>query len=513
MPYWTTASYSIRLIGSSNAHQHRRSLVTALTHHPLCVFDRFRQVTNGSYAWRSRVPIGIVCASLVLFSACSPKRDSDQTAPGPTNQQTAIGKDSEDPTATQPVTIPGLQKTDPTQPIQQELAHLDPSLDDWDSETFSELASKQLQRLSLAISSGIKVDPQVFDASFTCTALRPVKTTKVFDDGRLRVSRATKAPTLSRLTWEGAIKGLGEPLPPDARLTVNFKIVRAELQQDGATTEVHVHLSAKAKDVSLQQNAIWECGWQWTDRAVAPKLAHIGLQTFEEVTHADGRPLLVESTRSVLPSDAGLEGQFARGIDQWRRQIDRRFGIEITGPHGLAVGDANGDGLDDLYICEPGGLPNRLLLQQPDGTTRDHSAAAAVDYLEPTHAALFVDLDNDRDQDLILAASRYIVILSNDGNASFTRELIHTTPSVSRSLSAADYDRDGDVDIYVCGYFARDVDENGTGLGRPMPYHDANNGSNNTLLSNEGAWRFTDVTKDVGLNSNNQRFSYASTLR
>ena len=121
-----------------------------------------------------------------------------------------------------------------------------------------------------------------------------------------------------------------------------------------------------------------------------------------------------------------------------------------------------------------------------------------------------MDLDNDRDQDLILAASRYIVILSNDGNASFTRQLIHTTPSVSRSLSAADYDQDGDVDIYVCGYFARDVDENGTGLGRPMPYHDANNGSDNTLLSNEGAWRFTDVTKDVGLNSNNQRFSYAA---
>ena len=40
---------------------------------------------------------------------------------------------------------------------------------------------------------------------------------------------------------------------------------------------------------------------------------------------------------------------------------------------GMAVGDVNGDGLDDVYVCQPGGLPNRLFVQQSDGTAIDRS--------------------------------------------------------------------------------------------------------------------------------------------
>jgi hypothetical protein len=44
----------------------------------------------------------------------------------------------------------------------------------------------------------------------------------------------------------------------------------------------------------------------------------------------------------------------------------------------------------------------------------------------------------------------------------------------------------------------------------PIPFHDANNGGANTLLKNEGSWRFEDQTTSSGLDQNNQRFSFAA---
>ena len=76
-------------------------------------------------------------------------------------------------------------------------------------------------------------------------------------------------------------------------------------------------------------------------------------------------------------------------------------------------------------------------------------------------------------------------------------------------MSAADFDRNGFVDIYTCGYFSR-TPSSGVGLGRPLPYHDANNGTPNYLIANSGNWNFSDVTNQVGLDVNNRRFSYAA---
>ena len=72
----------------------------------------------------------------------------------------------------------------------------------------------------------------------------------------------------------------------------------------------------------------------------------------------------------------------------------------------------------------------------------------------------------------------------------------------------ADYDRDGFLDLYLCayGYFIGVSEDK---AGPPSPYHDALNGSPNVLLRNDGHGKFVDVTADVGLDENNDRFSFA----
>ena len=75
-------------------------------------------------------------------------------------------------------------------------------------------------------------------------------------------------------------------------------------------------------------------------------------------------------------------------------------------------------------------------------------------------------------------------------------------------MAAADFDHDGDLDIYTCVYHADE--EIRAELPIPMPIYDAKNGGQNALLENDGNWKFTNVTKATGLAVDNSRFSFAA---
>jgi Flp pilus assembly protein TadD/peroxiredoxin len=80
---------------------------------------------------------------------------------------------------------------------------------------------------------------------------------------------------------------------------------------------------------------------------------------------------------------------------------------------------------------------------------------------------------------------------------------------VLTSISMADYDRDGYLDLYLCVYsyfFGAGEDKAGT----PAPYYDARNGPPGILFRNDGHGHFVDVTKEAGLDAGNDRYHFAA---
>jgi hypothetical protein len=241
------------------------------------------------------------------------------------------------------------------------------------------------------------------------------------------------------------------------------------------------------------------------------RLAQAKLGGFTE-SHA-GAIRFTDATEQAVGGLASFRNQLAVGLDEWRGRLDEALGVDIYGHTGLAVGDYDGDGWEDLYITQPSGLPNRLYRNQGDGTFADVSAAAGVDLLDDSSMALFADVDSDGDLDLLVILPRQPLLLRNQGdgrfvadrNAGFAEHADRAAMLTGAAL--ADYDQDGDLDLYVCAY---DFWQSGATYDAPTPYYDAVNGPPNFLFRNRGDGTFEDVTEAAGLMAGNNRYSFAA---
>ncbi|MCH8923012.1 MAG: VCBS repeat-containing protein [Planctomycetes bacterium] len=402
--------------------------------------------------------------------------------------------------------------------------HVEPEKGSWQSEAFSDAATDQLKRLGKLLSNPNKLDAALTELAtddFQCGPLRPATLKSVFDDTSINVRRPVEALSgepANAASFRGpaglaeALRELMAPLSEATGVRSKAKVFRVSVSEDGATTAVLFELSGRNSQGDYQQKATWTC--QWRRRAQGPPLlATIELVDYEESqAKSAAGPLFADCTEAVLGGNASYRQQLAYGVDHWVGRIESRYGINISGWEGIAVADVNGDGLDDLYVCQGGGLPNRLFLQKADGTAIDVSATAGVDWWDQTNSALFVDLDNDGDQDLVLGLSLGLVVMENNGQGQFSVVASRLIPeAMPFSICAADFDGDGDLDIYACCYAPRArTAKRQHFMGRPIPYHDANNAGRNVLLRNDRNWRFTDVTRRVGLDVNNRRFSLAA---
>jgi Flp pilus assembly protein TadD/peroxiredoxin len=219
----------------------------------------------------------------------------------------------------------------------------------------------------------------------------------------------------------------------------------------------------------------------------------------------------IDVTARALAGNESFTKQMMHGVDYWRTVLDGASGIDIYANNGVATGDFDKDGFDDLYVCQPAGLPNRLYRNRGDGTFEDVSAHAGVDVLDGTACALFADFDNRGWQDLLVVCGSGPLLFRNQGDGTFAlqHDAFHFSnpPSGTFTHAAlADYDADGRLDIYFCTYqYYLGLDQ----YHYPVPYYDARNGPQNCLMHNDGGGRFVETTEAAGLNIENNRYSFA----
>lgn len=182
--------------------------------------------------------------------------------------------------------------------------------------------------------------------------------------------------------------------------------------------------------------------------------------------------------------------------------------------NGIAAGDANGDGLYDVFV--PSRPESFLYVADPDGPgfdeeARDRGLAAQ----DGGTGAVFFDADGDGDQDLAVAgvgwtepsgevAGNPLRLYVNDGSGKFTDEGAKRgfgNRMDSYSLVVFDAENDGLLDVYVTNYGRVEAEPNDSWV-------DARNGSPDALYVNQGDGRFTDMAAARGIEDT--RWSYAA---
>ena len=391
----------------------------------------------------------------------------------------------------------------------------DPSNDGWGSEAVADRVTRNLKGLAKLLETKPTVAASDLDFlisdDFQYARLVPQKWTVVYRSEPLVVWRSSDTKddqSVEASSFSAEINRMLKSVANGSSRRVKFKVYGVEQHAASTDATALFEMSIRQADRSEQVNAVWRMSWSTGNN---PKLLAVTAHEMQRVeSQSSVATMFADRTHDVLGNNPAFEQQLSKGTGFWLRRLESYLSRRLLEGHiGFALGDVNADGRDDLYVCQPGGLPNRLLVQQADGTLVDESARSGLDLLDWTTSALIIDVQNDGHQDLAMIANGEVLVFAGDSTGQFS--LITRLPGTFEySLTAADYDLDGDLDLYACNFFSVGNAEGLSQLRRTDPLHDSNKGGRNALFRNNGDGSFVNVTDEVGLQTNNHRFSLAA---
>jgi hypothetical protein len=196
----------------------------------------------------------------------------------------------------------------------------------------------------------------------------------------------------------------------------------------------------------------------------------------------NGAPLTDPTPKGTIPQKSGPQywnRLLHQKPDGSFEDVTEKAGLQGSGyGMGVAVGDYDNDGFEDLYVTAYGG--NKLYHNNGDGTFADVTEKAGVAGSGWSTSAAWVDLDGDGLLDLVVL--RYVqwdfediwcgehkegyrsychpdifqpvspLVYHNDGNGRFTevsQKIGVSKPGKGLGIAIADYDRDGHIDLFV----------------------------------------------------------------
>jgi len=226
-----------------------------------------------------------------------------------------------------------------------------------------------------------------------------------------------------------------------------------------------------------------------TSRKYLPETMGAGVALFDydndgrlDVYFVNGAPMADPTPKGTIPQKADSRywnRLYHQKSDGTFEDVTEKAGLQGVGyGMGVAVGDYDNDGFEDLYVTAYGG--NKLYRNNGDGTFTDVTERAGVAGSGWSTSAAWVDLDGDGFLDLIVL--RYLnwdfddiwcgerkpgyraychpdyfkpispLVYHNNHDGTFTeiaQKAGLAKPGKGLGIAIADYDRDGRIDLFV----------------------------------------------------------------
>ncbi len=228
-----------------------------------------------------------------------------------------------------------------------------------------------------------------------------------------------------------------------------------------------------------------------------------------------------------ITAQTGIDARNVYGGEKKKRYILEMTGngvglIDIDNDHDLDVILVNGTKLDGAIDGEP--PVSRIYLNNGDGTFKDATGGSGLDRTGWGQGVCAGDYDNDGHTDILITYFGHNSLYRNLGEGRFQDVTGEAGLPVdghrwSTNCNFLDYDRDGNLDLFITNYIELNLEEamepgstpycSWRGVSvfcgpRGFP------GEQNRLYHNEGDGRFRDVSREAGIFSDEKHYNLGS---